>query len=84
MNIAEWSIRKSVITWVTTILLLWVGWTSFNSLSRLEDPEFTIKDAVIMTPYPGASARSGRPRTTPHFRATCSIAWCTRPQPEEP
>lgn len=56
MNIAEWSIRRSVITWVMTILLLVVGWISFNNLSRLEDPEFTIKDAVIITPYPGASA----------------------------
>ena len=56
MNIAEWSIRRSVITWVMTILFLVVGWISFNNLSRLEDPEFTIKDAVIITPYPGASA----------------------------
>ena len=56
MNIAEWSIRNSVITWVLTVLLVAVGWLSFNRLSRLEDPEFTIKDAVIITPYPGASA----------------------------
>ena len=56
MNIAEFSIRKSVITWVMTSLLLVVGWQSFNGLSRLEDPEFTIKDAIVMTPYPGASA----------------------------
>jgi multidrug efflux pump subunit AcrB len=56
MNIAEWSIRRSVITWVMTILFLVVGWIAFNNLSRLEDPEFTIKDAVIITPYPGASA----------------------------
>lgn len=56
MNIAEWSIRKSLITWVMTILLVVIGWISFNSLSRLEDPEFTIKEAVITTPYPGASA----------------------------
>ena len=56
MNIAEWSIRRSVITWVLTILLVAVGWVSFNNLSRLEDPEFSIKEAVITTPYPGASA----------------------------
>ncbi|UOA09756.1 efflux RND transporter permease subunit [Methylobacter sp. S3L5C] len=56
MNLAEWSIRKSLITWVMTILFLVVGWSSYQQLSRLEDPEFTIKDAVITTPYPGASA----------------------------
>lgn len=56
MNLAEWSIRKSLITWVVTILFLVVGWNSYQKLSRLEDPEFTIKDAVISTAYPGASA----------------------------
>ena len=56
MNIAELSIRKSVITWVMTILLTVVGAYSFFQLSWLEDPEFTIKDAIITTPYPGASA----------------------------
>ncbi|BCX88580.1 hypothetical protein MIN45_P0949 [Methylomarinovum tepidoasis] len=57
MNLAELSIRKSLITWVMIVLAVVVGWQSYNSLSRLEDPEFTIKDAVILTPYPGASAR---------------------------
>ncbi|MHC4236080.1 MAG: efflux RND transporter permease subunit, partial [Planctomycetota bacterium] len=56
MNIAEFSIKKSVITWTMTALLLVVGMNSFTQLPRLEDPEFTIKDAVISTPYPGASA----------------------------
>ncbi|WP_455201668.1 efflux RND transporter permease subunit, partial [Kaarinaea lacus] len=56
MNIAEWSIRNKVITWVLTVLMVVVGYKSFFALSWLEDPEFTIKDAVILTPYPGASA----------------------------
>jgi len=56
MNIAELSLRKSVITWVMTILFVVIGWVSFNNLARLEDPEFTIKEAVVVTPYPGASA----------------------------
>ena len=56
MNIAEFSIRNKVVTWVVTIVLLGVGAISFQNLSRLEDPEFTIKDAIVFTPYPGASA----------------------------
>lgn len=56
MNLAEWSIRNRVITWTITVILAVVGAIAFDNLSRLEDPEFTIKDAVIMTPYPGASA----------------------------
>ena len=56
MNIAEWSIRNNVITWVMTVLMVVVGVVSFTKLSLLEDPEFTIKEAMILTPYPGASA----------------------------
>ena len=55
MNIAELSLRKNVITWVITLLLLGVGGYSFTQLAMLEDPEFTI-EAVIVTPYPGAWA----------------------------
>mgnify|MGYP006136668873 FL=1 len=56
MNPAEWSIRNSTITWVVTFILAAVGMVAFDGLSRLEDPEFTIKVARIYTPYPGASA----------------------------
>jgi len=55
MNIAEFSIRNKLISWLITIILLVGGAISFSSLSQLEDPEFTIKDAVIITQYPGAS-----------------------------
>ncbi|SFM13174.1 efflux RND transporter permease subunit [Marinobacter zhejiangensis] len=56
MNIAEWSIKNRVITWAVTLVLVLVGYYSFNNLSRLEDPEFTIKEAKVITPYPGATA----------------------------
>ncbi len=55
MNIAEFSIRNKLISWLITIIFLIGGAFSYNKLSRLEDPEFTIKDAVIVTQYPGAS-----------------------------
>jgi len=55
MNIAEWSIKKDVITWVITFVLVVVGALSFSGLSRLEDPKFTIKQAIVLTPYPGAT-----------------------------
>jgi len=56
MNLAELAIRKNVITWTMTVILVGAGMTAFNNLPRLEDPEFTIKNAVIVTPYPGATA----------------------------
>ncbi|MCZ6463613.1 MAG: efflux RND transporter permease subunit [Proteobacteria bacterium] len=55
MKIAEVAIRNRVVTLVLTIVTIGVGASSFQSLSRLEDPEFTIKEALIITPYPGAS-----------------------------
>lgn len=57
MNPAEFSIRNKTTTLVFAALLLALGIWSYKNLPRLEDPEFTIKDALIVTPYPGASAR---------------------------
>ena len=57
MNIAELSIKKSTITWTLTILLLVVGYFAYQGLPRLEDPEFAIKEALIITPFAGASAK---------------------------
>ncbi len=56
MKIIEYFIKSRVITLVATFLLIALGIKSFNSMSRLEDPEFTIKDALVITQYPGASA----------------------------
>jgi multidrug efflux pump subunit AcrB len=57
MNPAKFALDKEVVTWVITALLLFGGIQAFMTMPRLEDPEFTIKDALVTTPYPGASAR---------------------------
>ena len=56
MNIAEIAIKYRLVTHVLTALLCVGGWMAFQRMGRLEDPEFTIKDAQVMTEYPGASA----------------------------
>ncbi len=56
MNIAEFSITRKVVTLTLTFVMLGGGVLAYQSMSRLEDPEFTIKDALVITPYPGASA----------------------------
>jgi multidrug efflux pump subunit AcrB len=56
MNIAQLAIRNRTVTLVLTFVLLGGGLISYQGMSRLEDPEFTIKDALVITPYPGASA----------------------------
>jgi multidrug efflux pump subunit AcrB len=57
MDIAAVAIKNRVVTLTLTIVLLAAGFASFEKMSRLEDPEFTIKVALVMTPYPGASAQ---------------------------
>ena len=56
MNLADWALRNRTTTLVLTTVMLVGGVQAYQSLSRLEDPEFTIKDALINTPYPGATA----------------------------
>ena len=55
MRLAAIAIEKSVVTYFVVFLLVVGGLSSFFSLGQLEDPEFTIKAAVVMTAYPGAS-----------------------------
>ncbi|ABV89007.1 efflux RND transporter permease subunit [Shewanella pealeana] len=55
MNFAEYSITHKVISWMFALLLLVGGSISFFSLGQLEFPEFTIKQALVVTAYPGAS-----------------------------
>ncbi|MCL1146523.1 efflux RND transporter permease subunit [Shewanella marinintestina] len=55
MNFAEYSITHKVISWMFALLLLVGGSISFLSLGQLEFPEFTIKQALVVTAYPGAS-----------------------------
>ena len=56
MSSAEYFIRHKVTSWMFAFLLLVGGAISFLGLGQLEDPEFTIKEAMIITSYPGASA----------------------------
>ncbi len=56
MKITQFCIENRVTTLVLTVVLVIGGIISYGSMGRLEDPEFTIKDALIITPYPGASA----------------------------
>jgi multidrug efflux pump subunit AcrB len=57
MNIARFCIENKVVTYFFTAMLVLGGAWSYTQIGRLEDPEFTIKAAQIVTQYPGASAR---------------------------
>lgn len=55
-NLARLSIERPVLTWLVILFCLFGGLQGFSSVGRLEDPAFTIKEAIIVTPYPGATA----------------------------
>jgi multidrug efflux pump subunit AcrB len=54
MNIAAYTLRKRTIAWLACLVLLGGGYLAYQQLGRFEDPEFVIREAVIVTPYPGA------------------------------
>ncbi len=55
MNLTALALRNRAVTYFVAALLVIGGGVSFLSLGQLEDPEFTIKNALIVTTYPGAS-----------------------------
>ncbi|GAB7219958.1 efflux RND transporter permease subunit [Vibrio comitans] len=54
-GIAAYFIRNKVISWMITLIFFIGGTAAFFDLGRLEDPAFTIKDAMVVTSYPGAT-----------------------------
>ncbi len=56
MDLARFAIEKRLISAICTLLILVAGYFAYSNLPRFEDPEFIIRQAQIITPYPGASA----------------------------
>ncbi|MDC5838127.1 efflux RND transporter permease subunit [Vibrio europaeus] len=54
-GVAAYFIRNRVISWMIALIFLIGGVAAFFGLGRLEDPAFTIKDAMVVTSYPGAT-----------------------------
>ena len=60
MNIAAYFIQRRVTSWLVALLLGIGGVIAFIDLGRLEDPAFTLKMAMVVTPYPGASPQQAK------------------------
>ena len=56
MDLARFALDKRVISALSTLLILVSGYWAYLTLPRFEDPEFIIRQAQVITPYPGASA----------------------------
>ena len=55
MGAAEFSIKNRLIMFIIIALVMVGGWYSYQNIARFEDPEFTIREAKVITQYPGAT-----------------------------
>ncbi len=55
MSFAALAIERKVVSWMFALFLLIGGTVAYFGLGQLEDPEFTLKKAMVITAYPGAS-----------------------------
>ena len=73
MNIAEYSVKTPVISWLLVIILVGGGIWGFQSMGKLEDPAFTVKLAKVITYYPGASAQQVQDEVTYHVEEAIQL-----------
>lgn len=55
MKLVKYFLQKKAVTILLLILILAGGLFSYIKMGKLEDAPFTIKQALVLTPYPGAS-----------------------------
>ena len=67
MNIGEFSVNSKVISWLLIVIMVGGGLLAFEDMGKLEDPEFTIKLAKVITQYPGATADEVQAEVTYHI-----------------
>src|SRR5215472_12946108 len=71
MNPGIFSVQRPRIILFLTFMLFVGGILAYTALGRLEDPEFTIKQALIITPYPGASPEDVAKEVTNPIEDAC-------------
>jgi multidrug efflux pump subunit AcrB len=55
MNPAQFALKKRTVMVMMILLMIGGGLLSYTRLGQLEYPNFTIKTALVVTQYPGAS-----------------------------
>ncbi|NOR23557.1 MAG: AcrB/AcrD/AcrF family protein [Desulforhopalus sp.] len=56
MSLVSYALKNRAVILVLILMISIGGFLSYGKIGRLEDPQFTIKQAVIVTQYPGATA----------------------------
>jgi multidrug efflux pump subunit AcrB len=64
MDLGRASLRYRTSLLVLTLVFVVGGLLAYLRMGRLEDPEFTIKQAQVVTPFPGASAEEVESQVT--------------------
>lgn len=62
--LVKYFLKNKAIMWLLLTLVLGGGLYSYTHMGKLEDAPFTIKQALVMTPYPGASPEEVRNEVT--------------------
>jgi len=55
MSVARWSIKNNRTFLVAVACIVFMGVSTYLNISRKENPDFTIRDAVVVTYFPGAT-----------------------------
>ncbi len=75
MDIARYSLTKPINIWLIAVCFVIGGIIAMGKIGRLEDPAFTIKQAVIFTYYPGASAEKVEKEVTEQVEIAIQQMW---------
>src|SRR5262245_40309121 len=71
MNPGVLSVKYNRIVFAALAMAVIGGFIAYQGLGRLEDPEFMIKQALIITPYPGATAEEVTSEVTNPIERAC-------------
>lgn len=69
MTVTKLAFKHRQLVWFLLFALVTGGAASYIMMSKLEDPEIKIKTALVITPYPGASAEEVELTVTDHLEA---------------
>ena len=83
MNPGVFAVKHNRVVFVAMAIAIIGGFVGYREMGRLEDPEFTIKEALIITPYPGASPEEvAQEVTNPIERAVQQLGQLDRVESE--
>ena len=75
----EFVLKNPLYVWLFTLICVVSGLYGLENIGRLEDPPFPIKQAFILTPYPGASALEVEQEVTEQIELSLrELPWISR------